>query len=165
MWLFQYHYSRSPSVEYAQCFLRIAGASVKRLVYTKDFEISLIKLYPQNREGYNGPQVGDRNDRPVIETGWRGERILRPKQCLVPELVFWPSLDSPKHEFWGNSQNRRAGITMLSKTLKIKVSVYRSFLQISFAWQQAYRCFTFINRLSMASGPNVLTTSHHCGNL
>ena len=30
-------------------FLKDWGARVKRLVYKKDFEVSLIKLYPQNR--------------------------------------------------------------------------------------------------------------------
>lgn len=48
MWLLQLPYTKEPSVELAQCFWGIAGASVKRSVY-KNFEVYLIRLYPPNR--------------------------------------------------------------------------------------------------------------------
>ena len=44
----------TPLLQRSQCtmcsvFLKDWGARIKRLVYKKDFEVSLIKLYPQNR--------------------------------------------------------------------------------------------------------------------
>lgn len=64
----------------------------------------------------------------------RGEKILSTEPGLSVS-VFWPSLDSPKHEFQGKGQNRLVSITTFSKTLKMKVGVHRTVLEMSFIWQ------------------------------